>query len=117
MVGDGFNYGCGDRPCIPEGCIPYLTSLSAARMLSQHLWHSSTCPQGASRMDRGASMHTEQSSEASSSAGTLPPPLLLPLLVAPPVGAGTRSAAAMGRTVEACSFGSWAIDTQVLAGR
>ena len=38
-----------------------LTRLSAARMLSQHLSHSPTCPQGASRMDRGASMHTEQS--------------------------------------------------------
>ena len=53
--------GAGDFAVVgmPVGtspCVSYIITrlLSAARMLSQHFGHSSTCPQGASRMDRGA---------------------------------------------------------------
>ena len=58
-----------------------LTKLSAARTLSQHLWQSTICPQGASSVEGGASMHTEQSGDpSSSSAGTRTPPSLVLLL-------------------------------------
>ena len=86
----------------------FLTKLSAARMLSQHLWHSSMCPQGASRTDKGASMHTEQSGDpSSSSTGTmllLPlwvlPLGMLPLWVAPPATAGMQPEVGMSGKVD-----------------
>ena len=96
----------------------YLTKLFAARILSQHLWHKSTCPQGASSMDRGASMHTEQSEDPSSSSEgkTMPPPPLLPLWAVPPAAAVMmHPGATMGGMAADCSCGSWVVDTVVLA--
>ena len=68
-------------------------------------------------MDRGDSMHTEQSRDpSSSSAGRMPPPLLLlPLWAVMPAAAVViHPGAAIGGAAADCSSGSWVVDTVAL---
>ena len=61
-------------------------------------------------------MHTEQSGDPSSSAGTMLAPPLLPLLVVPLADAVTLPEAATSGVIAACSCGGWEVDTMLLAG-
>ena len=78
-------------------------------------------------MDRGASMHTEQSRDPSSSsaAGKMPGcPLLPPLwavplvaaVILPVTAAATQPFVARGDMVATCICGSWVVGAMILAG-
>ena len=109
----------GERPLMHA----YLTRLSAARMLSQHLWHSSTCPQVGGQQDGQGRLHAhraeqrpvrpphQQQGHGRSRCGLV----RLPLLVVPPAATVTQPVAATGGAADACGCGCWVVDTAVCA--